>query len=125
MRRSHPEPLAGDAPAAAHGSELEDEIRGLRARLAALTEQVSRNDSLLRKTQERELELLRAGSLAQLCSGRLEQTLRFVCTQSPRRHTQFHAIGRRQVGEREWRDFCFDGTNALRERGFSDSCRPD
>lgn len=66
MRRSHPEPLAGDAPAAAHGSELEDEIRGLRARLAALTEQVSRNDSLLRKTQERELELLRAGSLAQL-----------------------------------------------------------
>ena len=66
MRRSHPEPLAGDAPAAAHGSELEDEIGGLRARLAALTEQVSRNDSLLRKTQERELELLRAGSLAQL-----------------------------------------------------------
>ena len=65
MFRSHPEPLAGDAPAAAHGSELE-QIRALRARLAALTEQVSRNDSLLRKTQERELELLRADSLAQL-----------------------------------------------------------
>jgi len=66
MFRSHPEPRAGDAPAAAHGSELEREIRGLHARLAALTEQVSRNDSLLRKTQERELELLRADSLAQL-----------------------------------------------------------
>ena len=66
MPRSHPEPLAGDAPAAAPRSELEQEIRSLQARLAALTEQVSRNDSLLRKTQERELELLRAGSLAQL-----------------------------------------------------------
>src|SRR3984893_12463521 len=66
MLRSHPEPLAGDAPAAAPHSELEYEIRVLQARLAALTEQVSRNDSLLRKTQERELELLRAGSLPQL-----------------------------------------------------------
>ena len=66
MLRSHPEPLAGDAPAAAPRSELEHEIRALQARLASLTEQVSRNDSLLRKTQERELELLRAGSLAQL-----------------------------------------------------------
>src|SRR6202140_2547492 len=65
MLRSHP-PLADDAPAAAPHSELEYEIRVLQARLAALTEQVSRNDSLLRKTQERELELLRAGSLAQL-----------------------------------------------------------
>jgi diguanylate cyclase (GGDEF)-like protein len=66
MLGSHPEPLAGDAPAAAQRSELEQEIRALHARLAALTEQVSRNASLLRKTQERELELLRAGSLAQL-----------------------------------------------------------
>jgi len=66
MLRSYPEPLAGDAPAAAQRSELEHENRALYARLAALTEQVSRNDSLLRKTQERELELLRAGSLAQL-----------------------------------------------------------
>jgi len=38
----------------------------LEARLAELTGEVSRNDALLRKTQERELELLRAGSLAQL-----------------------------------------------------------
>ena len=43
-----------------------EEIERLRARLKELTEEVSRNDSLLRKTQERELELLRAGSLAQL-----------------------------------------------------------
>ena len=66
MFRSHPEPLAGDAPAAAQRGELEHEIRALQPRLASLTEQVGRNDSLLRKTQERELELLRAGSLAQL-----------------------------------------------------------
>ncbi len=66
MPGSHPEPLAGDAPAAAQRGELEPEIRALHARLAALTAQVGRNDSLLRKTQERELELLRAGSLAQL-----------------------------------------------------------
>jgi two-component system, cell cycle response regulator len=45
---------------------LEAENERLRARLKELTEEVSRNDSLLRKTQERELELLRAGSLAQL-----------------------------------------------------------
>jgi len=43
-----------------------EEIERLRARLKELTEEVSRNGSLLRKTQERELELLRAGSLAQL-----------------------------------------------------------
>ncbi|MBV8784155.1 MAG: sensor domain-containing diguanylate cyclase [Gammaproteobacteria bacterium] len=45
---------------------LADENRILRARLAALTEEVGRNEALLRKTQERELELLRAGSLTQL-----------------------------------------------------------
>jgi two-component system, cell cycle response regulator len=45
---------------------LEQEISLLQARLAALTEEVSRNETLLRKTQERELELLRAGSLPQL-----------------------------------------------------------
>src|SRR5437773_12167412 len=66
MLRPHPGPLTGEAPAAADRSELERESRALQGRLAALTEQVSRNDSLLRKTQERELELLRAGSLAQL-----------------------------------------------------------
>src|SRR4029077_2573842 len=47
-------------------ARLECEIRSLEARLATLTEEVGRNDSLLRKTQERELELLRAGSLTQL-----------------------------------------------------------
>ncbi|TLY74118.1 MAG: DUF484 family protein, partial [Gammaproteobacteria bacterium] len=66
MLRSHPGPRGGDAPAATDRSELVGEIRALQARLAALTEQVGRNDSLLRKTQERELELLRAGSLSQL-----------------------------------------------------------
>ena len=66
MRRPHPGPLADDARAAQGPEAVEQEIRVLQARLVALTEQVSRNDSLLRKTQERELELLRAGSLAQL-----------------------------------------------------------
>jgi diguanylate cyclase (GGDEF)-like protein len=65
MRRSPTEPQDSDAAAVPH-SELEVEIRLLQARLATLTEEVGRNESLLRKTQERELELLRAGSLAQL-----------------------------------------------------------
>jgi two-component system cell cycle response regulator len=47
-------------------SHLVAEVRSLQARLSELTEEGSRNDALLRKTQERELELLRAGSLAQL-----------------------------------------------------------
>jgi diguanylate cyclase (GGDEF)-like protein len=47
-------------------NELSAEVRALQARLTELTDEVSRNDALLRKTQERELELLRAGSLAQL-----------------------------------------------------------
>lgn len=47
-------------------SELSAEVRSLQTRLTELTDEVSRNDALLRKTQERELELLRAGSLAQL-----------------------------------------------------------
>jgi diguanylate cyclase (GGDEF)-like protein len=47
-------------------TELSAEVRSLQARLTELTDEVSRNDALLRKTQERELELLRAGSLAQL-----------------------------------------------------------
>jgi two-component system cell cycle response regulator len=54
---------------------LAEENERLRARLSELTEEVSRNDSLFRKTQERELELLRAGSLAQLLE-RLIQGLR-------------------------------------------------
>ena len=45
---------------------LESEYRVLKARLGELTDQVTRNDSLLRKTQERELELLRARSLPEL-----------------------------------------------------------
>jgi len=66
MRRSPTGPLETDDATAAPSSELELENRLLQARLAALTEEVGRNESLLRKTQERELELLRAGSLAQL-----------------------------------------------------------
>jgi len=68
-----------DTPAAdelfTRSLELEQENRLLQARLSALTEQVNRNDSLLRKTQERELELLRAGSITQLFE-RLIQGLR-------------------------------------------------
>ena len=45
---------------------LESDNRRLQERLQDLKEEVSRNESLLRKTQERELELLRAGSLAEL-----------------------------------------------------------
>jgi two-component system cell cycle response regulator len=66
MRRPHSGPLTHDARTDQSPEAVEQEIRMLQARLAALTEEVSRNDSLLRKTQERELELLRAGSLAQL-----------------------------------------------------------
>jgi len=65
MRRRQTEPVASDAPATALAT-LEQENNLLQARLDALTEEVGRNDSLLRKTQERELELLRAGSLTQL-----------------------------------------------------------
>ena len=52
--------------AADHLKALEEENARLRGRLRELTDEVGRNDSLFRKTQERELELLRAGSLAQL-----------------------------------------------------------
>jgi diguanylate cyclase (GGDEF)-like protein len=48
------------------GQDLAAENSRLQARLAELTEEAARNDSLLRKTQERELELLRAGTLPQL-----------------------------------------------------------
>jgi len=73
MGRSQTESLAGEG--AAHLEALQDEMRHLQARLAQLTDEVSRNDSLLRKTQERELELLRAGSLTDLFE-RLIQGLR-------------------------------------------------
>ena len=65
MRRPQQEPSAGDT-SAAHLDSLEQENRLLKGRLAQLTEDASRNDSLLRKTQERELELLRAPSLTEL-----------------------------------------------------------
>ena len=45
---------------------LETENRRLQERLQDLREEVARNETLLHKTQERELELLRASSLAQL-----------------------------------------------------------
>jgi two-component system, cell cycle response regulator len=45
---------------------LNAEVRALQAKLAELTDEAGRNAALLRKTQDRELELLRAGSLAQL-----------------------------------------------------------
>ena len=45
---------------------LESENRRLQERLQDLREEVARNESLLRKTQERELELLRASSMAEL-----------------------------------------------------------
>ncbi|MGH8226755.1 MAG: DUF484 family protein, partial [Steroidobacteraceae bacterium] len=45
---------------------LERENRELEARLRRLTEAAQRNEALLRKTQGRELELLRAGSLVEL-----------------------------------------------------------
>ena len=64
MRRNPSGPAVSDATGDANA--LEAEHRVLEARLAALTEEVSRNESLLRKTQDRELELLRANSLTQL-----------------------------------------------------------
>ncbi|HEY8508768.1 MAG TPA: hypothetical protein VIL32_10445, partial [Steroidobacteraceae bacterium] len=65
MRRPHPESRPG-AATTDRISVLEAENRALRARLEGLTEAAARNESLLRKTQERELELLRAQSLLQL-----------------------------------------------------------
>ena len=65
MRQPGTETQADDA-LFTYTMALEQEIRLLQARLASLNVEVSRNDSLLRKTQERELELLRANSLPQL-----------------------------------------------------------
>jgi diguanylate cyclase (GGDEF)-like protein len=70
MRRPQTEPKAArathDVTPESEIARLQQENLSLEARLAGLTEEVGRNDSLLRKTQERELELLRAGSLTQL-----------------------------------------------------------
>lgn len=53
--------------------DLENENRELRARIAALSEEASANERLLKRSQERELELLKAESLPQLldaiCNG--------------------------------------------------------
>src|SRR5579871_1895029 len=65
MARSNAEPCM-NAVSAEPQEILASENRALQARLAALTEEVSRNDALLRKSQARELELLRSGSLPQL-----------------------------------------------------------
>jgi len=65
MPRSQSDPAPAPLPPAAEGA-LAAEHRLLKARLATLTEEVSRNEALLRKTQERELELLRSTSLPQL-----------------------------------------------------------
>ena len=65
MRRPSSDSRRGGG-AADRAAALEAEHRRLQERLAVLTEEVTRNDSLLRKTQERELELLRASTLTQL-----------------------------------------------------------
>jgi uncharacterized protein YigA (DUF484 family) len=41
----------------------EDELRELRERLRTLTEEAAKNEVILRKTQERELDLLKAETL--------------------------------------------------------------
>lgn len=66
-----PRPPRGAAPPA--GSEGENRL--LRARLVELAAAAERNEALLAKTQERELDLLRAGSLADLL-GRMVDGLR-------------------------------------------------
>lgn len=53
--------------------DLEGEIRELRGRIAALVDEAANNERLLKRSQERELELLKAENLAQLfdaiCNG--------------------------------------------------------
>jgi len=46
--------------------DLQSEIRELRGRIVALMEEASANEKLLRRSQERELELLKAENMAQL-----------------------------------------------------------
>lgn len=46
--------------------DLEAEVLRLRRRIAALTNEAANNERLLKKTQQRELELLKAGELPQL-----------------------------------------------------------
>src|SRR5215208_6743753 len=53
--------------------DLEGELRELRARIATLVDEASNNERLLKRSQERELELLKAENLAQafdaICGG--------------------------------------------------------
>jgi len=65
MRRSPSDSRASTGPTGRLG-ELSAQVHALQERLAELTEEAGRNEALLKKTQERELELLRSGSLAQL-----------------------------------------------------------
>src|ERR1700730_13386184 len=53
-------------PPAASLAALKAQNRVLKARLTGLTSEVVRNNSILQKTQERELELLRANTLGEL-----------------------------------------------------------
>lgn len=55
-----------NATASERVTALSAEVRALQARLTELTDEASRNDALLKKTHDRQLDLLRAGSLAQL-----------------------------------------------------------
>ena len=57
MRRIAPSGTAGD---------LQTKNRALQTRLARLTAEVVRNNSILHRSQERELQLLRASSLTEL-----------------------------------------------------------
>jgi two-component system cell cycle response regulator len=66
MYRSHNELELRPRSLSGRGQDLATENARLQARLAELKEEAARNDSLLRKTQERELELLRAATLPQL-----------------------------------------------------------
>src|SRR5262245_40749245 len=46
--------------------DLEGDVRDLRAKIATLIDEATQNERLLKRSQERELELLKAESLAQL-----------------------------------------------------------
>ena len=46
--------------------DLEGEVRELRARIATLVDEAANNERLLKRSQERELELLKAENLAQI-----------------------------------------------------------
>src|SRR5579872_2898264 len=67
-----PERPAGHDAEVGRPTGLHAEVRALQARLTELREEVGRNDALLRKTQDRELELLRAASLRQLLERMIE-----------------------------------------------------